>query len=153
MKSIISKVVMLVALATTIVSFSPSFGGEGFEISLNGKVVMQQFGKDMNTVKNLQLGQLRSTDRLTIRYHHCGHIGKNRVITIRDGQDKTLKVWRYNDSNSPLGEMLCSSQDIITFNKAGNQVLKLYYTSSELPAGRLLANIVAGNNNAVAARK
>ena len=51
MKSIISKTMTLVAIGATLLSFSPKFGGEGFEISLNGKVVLQRdcFGSG-NTV-------------------------------------------------------------------------------------------------------
>jgi hypothetical protein len=57
MKKIISKTFALVAIAAAILSFttnSPA-GGEGFEIFVNGKVVLQQFGKNMDNVKTLQL--------------------------------------------------------------------------------------------------
>ena len=145
----ISKAMMLVAIAAALLSFSPRFGGEGFEILLNGKVLLQQFGKDLNTVKNLQLGQVSANDKLTIRYHHCGNMGKNRVVTIKDGQDRVLKQWRYKDSESRVAEMQCSTQDIITLKKAGTDVFKIYYSSSELPNGRMLASISVGNNDAV----
>ena len=145
----ISKAMMLVALAAALLSFSPRFGGEGFEILLNGKVLLQQFGKDLNTVKNLQLGQVSANDKLTIRYHHCGNVGKNRVVTIKDGQDRVLKQWRYKDSESRVAEMQCSTQDIITLKKAGTDVFKIYYSSSELPNGRMLASISVRNNDAV----
>lgn len=149
MKSIITKAMMLVATAAALLSFSPNFGGEGFEILLNGKVLLQQFGKDLNTVKNLELSQVSASDRLTIRYYHCGHVGKNRVVTIKDEQDRILKQWRYKDSESSVSEMLCTAQDIITLKKAGNSVFKIYYSSSELPGGRMLASVVVGNNSVV----
>ena len=145
----ISKAMMLVALAAALLSFSPRFGGEGFEILLNGKVLLQQFGKDLNSVKNLQFSQVSANDKLTIRYHHCGNMGKNRVVTIKDGQDRVLKQWRYKDSESRVAEMQCSTQDIITLKKAGTDVFKIYYSSSELPNGRMLASISVGNNDAV----
>lgn len=149
MKAMISKAMMLVALAAALLSFSPRFGGEGFEILLNGKVLLQQFGKDLNTVKSLQLSQVSANDKLTIRYHHCGNVGKNRVVTIKDWQDRVLKQWRYKDSESRVAEMQCSTQDIITLRKAGTNVFKIYYSSSELPGGRMLASISVGNNDAV----
>lgn len=149
MKSIITKAMMLIATATALLSFSPNFGGEGFEILLNGKVLLQQFGKDLNSVKSLELNQISASDKLTIRYYHCGHVGKNRVVTVKDGQDKILKQWRYKDSESNVSEMLCTAQDIITLKKAGNNVIKLYYSSSELPAGRMLASVVIGDNSVV----
>jgi|SRR5436190_3507646 len=149
MKSMITKALMLVATAAALLSFSLNFGGEGYEILLNGKVLLQSFGKDINTVKNLQLSQVSANDRLTVRYHHCGQVGKNRVITIKDEQDKILKQWRYKDSESNVSEMLCTAQDIITLKKAGNSVLKIYYSSSELPNGRMLASVTVGDNNVV----
>ena len=74
MKKIITRAMMLVATAAALLSFSYNFGGEGFEILLNGKPLLQQFGKDMNSVKNLQLSQVLATDKLTIRYYHCGRV-------------------------------------------------------------------------------
>lgn len=152
MKSIISKAMVLVAIAATLLSFSSNFGGEGFEISLNGKLLLQQFGKDLNTVKTLQINPGSPNDQLTIRYHHCGRVGKNRVVTIKDAQDKLVKEWRFADAASALSDMSCPVKEIVG-NKKGNTVFKLYYSSTELPNGRQLASVVVGNNNAVASRK
>ncbi len=152
MKTIIGKTIALVAVAATLLSFSPNFGGEGFEISLNGKVVLQRFGKNMDDVKALQLSQASPNDKLTIRYHHCGRVGKNRVVTIKDGQDKLIKEWKFNDSKTALGDIGCNVQDILNLKKGSNNVFKLYYSSSELPQGRLLTSIVF-DKNLLAARK
>jgi len=62
MLAIISKTKALKNLAalilcTALFSFSSGSGGEGFEIYLNNKVVLQQFGNNMNTVKTLKLDQ------------------------------------------------------------------------------------------------
>ena len=142
MKSIISKTLTLVAIAATLLSFTANFGGEGFEISLNGKVVLQQFGKEMDIVKTLELNSASPGDKLTIRYHHCGKVGKNRIITIKDGQNNVVKEWRFKDSQKVLGDMSCNVEDIISLKKGSTQVLKLYYSSSELPGGRQLATVV-----------
>jgi hypothetical protein len=147
MKSIICKSLTMVAIALTLLSFStnPSknytFGGEGFEILLNGKVVLQQFGKDMNVVKNLRFNAASPGDKLTIRYHHCGQAGKNRIITVKDAQNKLLEEWRFNDVQRAAADMSCSMQDLLTLKKGGNDILKIYYSSDELPAGRQLALI------------
>ena len=73
MKTIISKTLAFVAFLATLFSFTPNFGGEGFEISLNGKVVLQQFGKEMEVLKTIQLNSASPDDKLTIqrqdRYH------------------------------------------------------------------------------------
>jgi hypothetical protein len=155
MKSIISKSLTTIAITLTLLSFStnPSkkytFGGEGFEILLNGKVLLQQFGKDMNIVKNLRLNAASPGDKLTVRYHHCGQAGKNRVIAVKDAQNKLLKEWRFNDVQRAAADMSCSMQDLLTLKKDAGNVFKLYYSSDELPAGRQLALISFENTDKV----
>lgn len=146
MKSIISKTMTLVAIAATLVSFSSKFGGEGFEISLNGKVVLQRYGSNINDVKSLQLNQNLPNDQLTIKYHHCGRVGNNRIITIKDGQNKILKEWHFADVSTAFAAMNCNVKDIISLKKTNNSVFNLYYSSSELPNGRLLTSIILGNS-------
>jgi hypothetical protein len=126
-----------IALSATLFSFSSKFGGEGFEVFLNNKVVLQQFGSKMNTVKTLNLEQASPNDDLAIIYHHCGKYGKNRVLTIKDGQNNTLKKWNFKDEGA---KMVCKVKDILSLRK-GNAVLSLYYSSSELPKGRQLASL------------
>jgi len=139
MKSIISKTITLVATAAILLSFTSHFGGEGFEISLNGKVLLHQYNKEMDEMKTLQLSTAAPNDVLTIRYYHCGKVAKNRTVTIKDGQGKVLKEFQFKDVSTPMGEMSCKVQDLSDLNKTNNGVLKLYYTSSELPNGRQLA--------------
>ena len=147
MKSIISKTMTLVALAATIFSFSSKPGGEGFEILLNNKVVLQQYGSEMNTVKSLQLNQNSPNDQLTIKYYHCGRVGKNRIVTIKDDHNNVVKEWRFADAGTPVAAMSCSVKEIINLKKANSNTFKLYYSSSELPKGRLLASVIIGNSN------
>ncbi len=142
MKSFISKTLALAVIGVTMFSFLPNPGGEGFEISLNNKVVIQQYGSDMNNLKSLELSQVSSNEKLTIRYHHCGKIGRNRVVTIKDGQNKILKEFRYEDPATPVGAMSLTIQDILRLKKGTTTAMKLYYSSSELPGGRILATIV-----------
>jgi hypothetical protein len=152
MRSIISKAMSLVAIAATLLSFSPkpgiasgkpmaTKGGEGFEISLNNKVVVQRYGSDINTQNSLQLNPVATSDQLTIKYHHCGKVGKNRIITIKDGQNNMLKDFRYADAATPVSAMSLPVKDILSLKKGNNSILKLYYTSTELPNGRLLTSI------------
>lgn len=139
----ISKAMMLVAFAAALLSFSPRFGGEGFEVYLNGKVLLQQFGKNMHTVKSLRLGKLNPQDKLSIRYYHCGQNGTNRTLTIRDEKNNVLKVWRYTNS-AASNEMLCRNADIISLQKTGNRVVRIYYSATELSGERLLATVHIG---------
>ncbi|MGZ8557262.1 MAG: hypothetical protein ACXWWC_02970 [Chitinophagaceae bacterium] len=136
-----------VALGAILFSFSNGSGGEGFEIYLNNKVVLQQYGSDMNTVKTLKLDQAADNDQLSIRYHHCGRVGKDRTITIKDGQDNVLKQWKFTDVSDAAAGMSCKVKDILGLRNGKNTILKLYYSSSELPKGRLLTSIAAATKN------
>jgi hypothetical protein len=148
MKKIIGKSIAILAIAVITLSFSSTFGGEGFQISLNGKVLLEQYGKDMDAVKNLELTKALPNDKITIRYYHCGRIGKSRVVTVKDINDKTVKEWRYRDPNASVSDMSCSVQDFLSLKKKNN-VLKLYYSSSELPNGRQLATVILGGSSIV----
>ena len=147
MKSMIPKTMTLVALGATLFSFTPKPGGEGFEISLNNKVVIQRYGSDINTANSLPLNPSAYNDQLIIKYHHCGKVGKNRVVSIKDGQNNILKEFRYADVLTPLAAMSVPVKDILSLKKGNNNTLKLYYASSELPNGRVLATIIIGNNS------
>lgn len=137
MKSIISKSLVLAIISIAFFSFTNNPGGEGFEIYLNNKVVLQQFGSKMDDIKNLKVDAASVNDQLSIRYHHCGRTGKNRTVTIKDSQNKILKEWKFADIKDAYASMNCSVKDIAALKKQ-NGALKLYYSSSELPNGRLL---------------
>jgi len=146
MKSFIINSIAFVAVAAAIVSFAPSFGGEGFEISLDSKVVIQKYGPNINDVNSLQLDQSSYNEQLTVKYHHCGRVGKNRVLSLKDGQNRMVKEWKFADAATPVAAMSCNVKDILALRKGNSGLYKLYYISSELPNGRLLTNIVLGNN-------
>ena len=143
--------VVLCAVSLFLVSFSATKGGEGFEIYLNSKLVLQQFGNQMNTVKSIRLDKSQVNGQLSVKYFHCGKIGKNRSIVIKDANNKTLKEWKYADASTSgltIAEpsMICKVSDILGLQKNNPGNLNLYYSSSELPKGRLLAAIVLETN-------
>lgn len=131
---------LILGISAVLSSFTPKFGGEGYQIFVNSKMVLESFGKDMNTVKSISLNGFPENSLLTVRYYHCGKIGKNRVVAIKDSRQQVLKEWRYDDATEVVSGMKCGVRDIIQLQK-GNTDLFLYYTSSELPNGRLLAEI------------
>ena len=103
MKSIIRNSIASVAIGATLLAFSPNLGGEGFEISLDSKMLIQKYGSDINDVSRLQLDQGSINSQLTVRYYHCGRVGKNRIIILKDGQNKLVKEWHFVDAPGPLG--------------------------------------------------
>lgn len=141
MKSLISKTLLLCTMAISLFSFTAKPGGEGFEIFVDNKLMIQRFGHDINTVQPLQLNQQSGNEKLLIKYHHCGRVGKNRVIAIKDAQNVVLKEFRYSDPATASSAMSLEIKDILGLKKKGTGLLKLFYTSSELPGGRLLTTI------------
>jgi hypothetical protein len=90
-----------------------------------------------------------------VKYYHCGQVGKNRVITVKDSENKILKEWRFADATASVAgpvEMTCKVKDIAGLYKGKEIALKLFYTSSELPKGRLLTNIIVENSSLAAAK-
>ena len=140
----LSAAIAMIAICFGLFSFSSPWGGEGFEIFLNNKLVSQQFGKEVNNTKSLQLDQRYANDELTIKYYHCGQPGKNREITLRDGNNNVLKDWRFdNASANETAGMDCPVKDILAAQKrSSNGTLNLYYSSTEIPQGKLLMTIV-----------
>jgi hypothetical protein len=134
----------LPALCIAIFAFSFPFGGEGFEIYINNKLVMQQFGKEMNSVKTLDLGKQALNSEVTVKYFHCGQPGKNRAISIRNGQGKILKTWNFADG----AVMKFSLAEIPNPDKKdADTALTLYYTCGEKPGGQKLVNISNTGSN------
>jgi hypothetical protein len=142
MKSMISKTLAMFAILATLSAFSSKPGGEGFEIFLNNQVILQQFGKEMNAAKNLDLGTATANDKLVIKYYHCGQRGTKRSITIKDGQNNILKKFRFTDSPVTGMAMSIPLQEILSLQKGKIYNLNLFYSSSELPGGRMLASVV-----------
>ncbi|HEY5772242.1 MAG TPA: hypothetical protein VIS75_06410 [Chitinophagaceae bacterium] len=149
---------LLITLSGVLFSFSVktaetiyknNFGGEGFEVYLNDKLVLQQYGEKMNAVKTLELDQSASNGQLAIRYYHCGKPGKSRVVTIKDEQNVVLKEWRFGDAKDASARVSCNVKDIFALPKfkAGRKV-SLYYSATELPNGRLLATLTTVNKAA-----
>ena len=115
-KSTWIRTALVLFASVALFSFGRTKGGEGFEIYLNSKLLVQQFGKDVNTVKTIQLEQASANDELSIRYYHCGQAGKNRTVTIKDEQNKTLKEWHFADGPAARAEMTCKVKDLKFLN-------------------------------------
>jgi hypothetical protein len=136
-------VLLLLAGHVVLFSFTSPRGGDSFTIHLNNKLVLHQYLHVDKAVKTLSLQAANNNDKLRISFSHCGQVGKSRSITIKDGQNKVLKQWRYADNHS---SMVCKVKDI-TGLKKGNGPLQLFYSSGEMPAGRVLASVIVEGNS------
>ena len=147
---------LLIAFCATLFSFSfktadNAFGGEGFEVYLNNKLIVSQYGKEINTVKSIQLDQSASNGELAVRYYHCGRPGKARVISIKDEKNVVLKEWKFGDAKDATAKVCCNVKDILALPKikAGKKV-NLFYASTEIPNGRMLVTLTTSNKDAAA---
>ena len=148
MRKILKSNMILLGLCMAMLSsFAPMPGGEGFEIYLNNKLVLQKFNADMKKIPVLQLDKRNSNDQLSVKYHHCGKIGKDRVITVKDEKNNILRQWRFADVSTVMGAMTCNVKEILSLEKLSANQLKLYYASSELPEGRQLVTIEFGEKS------
>lgn len=134
-----SLLMILPAIAFTIIfsSFSSTPGGEGFEVYKNNTLLLQQFGKNMKKIRMLSLDNIRPSDKLTIKYYHCGKTGKNRHIIIRGENNLELKNWQYANITSKDEGMSFHPAEVIRNSKKTDTV-NVYYTSREMPKEELL---------------
>lgn len=141
-----------ILLCITIFSFAPKPGGDSFEIWVNGRMVVQQYVHVARGIQTLQLTQTSDKDQLDVYYRHCGQTGKDRCITIKDENNRSLKVWKFANANGDRSAMSFKVKDILGLKKNKNSKLNLFYSSKELPTGRSLATIVSANENGIASR-
>jgi len=140
---------LLVLFCFALFSFASKWGGDSFEIWLNGKMVLQQFVHVSKGVQTLQLSQTSENEKLDIYYRHCGQTGSNRYITIKDENGRPLKVWKFSDSNAAMSFRL---KEILGLKKNKDSRLSLFYSSKQLPAGRLLATLNTSKENSIASK-
>ncbi|HET9824449.1 MAG TPA: hypothetical protein VFP87_03900, partial [Chitinophagaceae bacterium] len=87
---------------------------------------------------------------MDVYYRHCGQTGTERYITIKDENDHPLKVWKFADVKGSSAAMSIKLKDILTLKKNKNSKLDLFYSSRELPNGRLLALLAIPDQTSVA---
>ncbi len=145
LKSPAVRMFLVMVMSATIFSFTSNYGGDVFKIYVNKKLVLEQMVYKNEAVRTIQLNQSSADDEVEIYYSHCGTSGKGRNIVIKDGQNRLLKDWRFADAG--IG-MSIKVKDILALqkNKAGTE-LRLYYSSKEIPAGKLLTSINAVRNS------
>ena len=136
---------LLLTFSFILSSFSARWGGDSFTIHLNNKLILQQYLYADKAIKNIRLEKANYNDELRISFNHCGQVGKNRALAIRDSKGKVLKQWNFTDTN---GSMTCKVKDILSLEN-GSASLQLFYSSSEMPKGQVLAAIVTENISTV----
>jgi hypothetical protein len=134
-----------------IAAFISPLGGEGYEIYIDKKLVIQQFGQQMKQVKKLQLSADQVKSELNVKFYHCGMAGKSRVLEVRTPDKQVLKQWQFANDEAKNFTITVPVKEILDLQKkAGTATLQLLYSSREAPDGRLLAAIVMQSNSVAA---
>jgi hypothetical protein len=140
----IARSLFFVFLGMTAFAFG-NRGGDSYEIYLNNKLLVKQFVTQSLALQSLSLSKANDKDHLTIYYKHCGRTGKGRSIALKDGKGKTLRQWQFTDAD---GAMTIAVHDLLSFMNKADGDLSVFYSSQELPKGRLLASLNTGAKGA-----
>lgn len=142
---------LLAVCCLSLFSFSPLPGGENYKIYVNKKLIMEKFVSNNMTAAYLTLTPANVNDKIDVMYNHCGHTGTARHLVIKDDQNRVVKDLKFADATGSDIMMSFGAKDILSLQKGDNPPkLKLYYSSKELPNGKLLATLVKGNTLNVA---
>ena len=150
MKKLLLKAALMLLSCLGIYSFANAPGGEGYEVYLNGKVILQRFGQDMNKPHTIRFTAGTEQEQISVRYYHCGQPGKKRALLVKDNQDNLLREFHFDDESKAGTGMQCRVGELIQLRKNEADVLKLYYRSSEIPGGRLLVSFISDKGIAAA---
>jgi hypothetical protein len=132
-----------IALIAILASFAP-FGGEGFTMHVNNKLLVENYFTSRSTTPLVSLDALTDKDQITVAYNECGKAGTNRALTLKDDAGKTLKEWRFSDSPAVAAPMNIQASEILKFKKDDLKALTLTYTSN-MVTYRVLVTLSAGN--------
>ncbi|HRH58948.1 MAG TPA: hypothetical protein PL045_00120 [Chitinophagaceae bacterium] len=143
------KFLSLAAFYIAVFSFSAKAGGEGYSIYLNGKLMLfQNLAKPEANLTQLQFAKANYNDELVVYYYHCGQNGKGRSIALKDDKGKILKEWKFTDGAGNTAPMKIAVKELMDLQKKNpNASLALYYSSSQLPNGRMLAGLKPADKN------
>ena len=131
---------LLVVACAALFSFSERTGGDTFAIYLNNKLLLRERVLPEASIKSLVLNADDSDGILNVQYSHCGQIGVERRLSIKDDHNKVLKTWDFSESASPVMEF--AVKELLTAAKnSPDQRLQLVYASKELREGKLLAHV------------
>jgi hypothetical protein len=138
-----------IALCSLLVSFaSPTgSGAHSVQIYLDSKLIIEQylnFGK--TGAPKLMLDPAGKYDQLIVKYNECGRTVTGRTITLKDNNNKVLKIWQFEGASTGYQEsMICSVKDILAWKPKENNSLNLYYSSKEFPEGQQIAYVIIGD--------
>ncbi|MGE7776337.1 hypothetical protein ACQKLP_16535 [Chitinophaga sp. NPDC101104] len=130
------------ALATlaglfTIASLYAGGGRDSFKVYLNNKLIVEKWLGEKITIDELPLDESNLNDKLTFHYSHCGRIGTDRKVVVRDAKGKTLREWAFANAEGKQSGMVIPVKEILQLRQ---QNVSFVYSANELPKGQLMAS-------------
>jgi len=133
-------VAVFIVAIISLQAFTAKAGTDVFEIYLNNKLILRQAVNQSFTLQSLQLNKANKNDQLIIFYNHCGVIGKNRSIAIKDDKGNTIKEWKFADATGTDKGMTIPVSELLQLEKNySHGGFNLFYSSQQLPQGRALS--------------
>jgi hypothetical protein len=134
-----------VILCSILFSFSTTPGAHSFQVYLDSKLMIDQYVNSKMNAPTLLVDLAENYSQLIVKYNECGRTVTGRTITIKDGNNKVLKDWRFEGASSGYeNPMAFLVKDITALKQKGSNTFKLYYSSKEFPEGQQIANLVIG---------
>ncbi len=146
-------ILLLVAMAGMFYSFVSPMGGEGFQIYIDHKLVLEKFHHELKKPTNLVINPSQANSTLEVKFYHCGMAGKSRSLSLKDADKNLLQRWEFTNEAAKNFAVALPVKEIINFQqKAGNATLYLYYSSKEASDGRLLTGLIPPGRSAETSR-
>ncbi len=139
---------LLALIAIFLTGFISPLGGEGYQIYIDNKLVLEQFGNDRKQVKNLQLEPSQAKSELRVKFYHCGMAGNSRILELRTPGKQVLRQWQFANEEGKNFAITVAVKDILDLQKkAGAGTMHLFYASKEAPEGRFLAGLISSEKS------
>lgn len=149
-KSWAVRCLLMLAFAAPLLAFTPFRGGDVFEIQLGKKQVVFQGFHD-KTIQTIDLSSSAATDLMKVNFNHCGKIGTNRMLSLKNN-NVVVKQWKFDNAKDKHDEavfMKIAVKDIQALLKEQKgKNLALYYTSDLLKDGTTLAHLTQASVSA-----
>lgn len=136
----------MVLSCATFLSFRAHAGGDYFKVYLNNKLILEQHVSEALNLQQLQLDKANAADKLTFHFSHCGKLGSDRRITVKDAKGNAIREWKFADApGSKQSGMVIPVKELLALQQHD---LQFFYSAKELPKGQLVATFRVNSKTA-----
>ena len=144
-KEMFAKPFLFIAFCLIAFVSTANAGLDYYEIFVGKKLVMKRAVNQPLSLESLPVSQANINEQLVIHYYQCNapnKLGTKRSVTLKDGNGKIIKEWKFADTNGSINGMVIPVKELLQLEKiADGGSLQIYYASQQLPAGKMLTSI------------